>query len=203
MKIKQIAVLATTTLFAVVAFAGDKAHHKMEIKVVADDGDGETRIVLDSDDMDFNMHEMQVGENQSIVDKSGRPVLITRTEEGFTLDVDGKTVDLPAFEGRSDHASWVGDVEFAPDADVDVIVMRDGEVGRSHSIAMTKAMAPHAMMKSEGVMIISDKEIDEATQQMIRNALEAAGHESVHFAGGHDGGPHEVRVVTKVVEVNN
>lgn len=165
MKIKQITLLAITSLFAVVAFAGDKSHHKMEIKVVSDDGDGETHVVLDSDDMDFDMHDMQVGENQSIVDKSGRPVLITRTEDGFALDVDGKTVEMPMIKAPHDR------------------------------------MAPRAKMKSEGVMIISGKEIDEATQQVIRSALEAAGHESVHFAGGHDGGPHEVRVVTKVVEV--
>lgn len=202
MKIKQITVLAITTLFAVVAFAGDKAHHKMEIKVVADDGDGETQIVLDSDDMGFNMHDMQVGENQSIVDKSGRPVLITRTEKGFTLEVDGKTVEMPVFDGPHDQATWVGDIEVAPEADIDVIVMREGGTG-AHGKGMRHRMAPRAMMHADGVMIISGEDIDEATQEVIRNALLAAGHESVHFAGGHDDGPHEVRVVTKIVEVSD
>jgi hypothetical protein len=50
-------------------------------------------------------------------------------------------------------------------------------------------------------MIFSGKTIDEATQQIIRTALESAGHDNVHFAGGDDGGPHRVHVVKKFVEV--
>ena len=44
-------------------------------------------------------------------------------------------------------------------------------------------------------------ELDPATQEIIRNALTAAGHTSVHFGGGKKGGPHGVKVVKKVVKV--
>ncbi len=188
MKAKQLATLVATVFFATAAYAGEQAHHKMEIKVIADDGDGQTQFVLDSDDLDFNLHDMQVGENQSIVDKDGRSILITRGEDGFTFDVDGKTIEMPVFGGHDDGYVWVAGGDHTGDFDVDVRVVHDG-------------MAPRAM-GMDGVMIISEKEIDEATQQVIRTALESAGHEGVHFAGGHEGGLHQVKVIRKLVEVS-
>ena len=164
MKIKQIALFVVIGLFASTVWSGEPVHQKVKIDVIADDDDGETRLTIDSDALDFNLHEMQVGENQSFVDKDGRAVLVTRTEEGFSFEVDGKTIEMPAFDGHH-------------------------------------GMAPRAMFAEEGVMIISGKKIDDATQQIIRAALESAGHESVHFAGGDEGGPHRVHVVKKVIEV--
>lgn len=186
MTIKQIAALAATLLFATAALAGENEHTKVEIKVISDDGDGNTHLVLDSDEMGFNLHDMQVGENQSIVDKEGRPVLITRNEDGFEFQVDGKTIDM--LDIAAPHANAV----FEDDVDVHVI--------RNH---IGKPPAPHAMGGMDGVMIISGEEIDEATQQIIRTALESAGHESVRFADGHGGGPHQVKVVSKVIEVSD
>ena len=194
MNFKQSLAFLVMLLFTTAAFSGDKNHHKMEIKVISDDGDGQTRLVLDSDELGFNLHDMQVGENQSIVDKDGRPVLITRTEDGFTFDVDGKSIEMPAFNGPHERNGWVSEV--APNSEVDVRVIRGGP-GRHHG------MAPHAMMETEGVMIISAKDIDAATQQVIRDALRAAGHESVNFAGGFGRELHEVQVVKKVVEVSD
>lgn len=184
---KQIATLLATALFATAAYAGEKGQHKMEIKVIADDGEGETHLTLDSADLGFNLHDLEVGENRSIVDKEGRPILITRTEDGFAFDVDGKTIDMPAFDGAHEAGNvWVTKGDHM--ADVDVRVIRGG--------------MPHKeMMGDEGVVIFSGKEIDAATQQLIRTALESAGHENVHFAGGDEDGPHAVHVVKKVVEV--
>jgi hypothetical protein len=169
MNAKQTATLLATFLLATAAYAGEMEHHTMEIKVIADDGDGETHLTLDSDDLGFSLEDMQVGENRSITDKAGRPVLITRTDDGYSFNVDGKTIDMPAFGKRGKH----GD-------------------------------APHVMIEKidgEGVMIFSGKEIDDATQQIIRTALESAGHENVHFAGGDGDAPHGVHVVKKVIEI--
>ncbi len=188
MTAKQIATVLATVLFAAVAYAGDKENHKMEIKIVADDGDGETHLTLDSDDLGFNLHDMQVGENRSIVDKQGRSILVTRGEGSFSFDVDGKTIDMPAPKGHEEHLVWVSEGDHMKDIDVDVHVMHDGA-------------APDGMVDGEAVMIFSGKEIDEATQQVIRIALESAGHENIHFAGGGEGGPGGLHVIKKVVEV--
>ena len=195
MKIKQLAVIVGAALYAVAAWSGEEVHHEMKIELIGGDGHDEIRIELDSDDMDFSLHEMQVGENQSIVDKDGRTILITRGEDGFTFDVDGKTIEMPGIGLHGDHESanvWVTKGDFASNVDVDVRVLHDG-MSAVHDFAMADSM--------EGVMIISEKEIDDATQQVIRIALETAGHESVHFAGGHGDGPHKIHVIKKVVEV--
>ncbi len=201
MKFKQFAVFVVIGLFATTVWSGEESHQKIEVKVISDDGGDMTRLVLDSDELGFNLHDMQVGENQSVVDKEGRAVLITRTEGGFSFEVDGKTIDMPAFDGLHEKNVWVSKGEFAPDVDVDVRVMHEGVMHKG--IGMHPGMAPHVMMEDEGVMIISGKEIDEATQRVIRTALESAGHESVHFVGGGEGGPHQVRVIQKVVEVSD
>jgi len=195
MKIRQLAVIVGAALYAVAAWSGEEVQHEMKIELIDIDGHDEIRIELDSDDMDFKLHEMQVGENQSIVDKDGRAILITRGEDGFTFDVDGKTIEMPAFDLHGDHESasvWVSKGDFASNVDVDVRVLHDG-MSAVHDFTMADSM--------EGVMIISEKEIDDATQQLIRIALESAGHEGVHFAGGHGDGPHQIHVIKKVVEV--
>ena len=194
MKFKQFAVLVVIGLFATTVWSGEKQHQKIEVKVISDGGEGQTHLILDSDELGFNLHEMQVGENQSIVDKEGRAVLVTRTEDGFSFEVDGKTIDMPAFDGLHEKNVWISDDGSAAEVDVQIRTMGGG-MGKHHG------MAPRAMFAEEGVMIISGKKIDEATQQIIRTALESAGHESVHFAGGDEGGPHKVHVVRKVVEV--
>ena len=186
MNAKQTATVVATILLATAAHAGEKEHHKMEIRVIADDGGDATHLTLDSDDLDFDLHDMQVGENRSIIDKDGRSILVTRGEESFNFNIDGKTIEMPVFEGHGDGSVWVSKVDQVED--INVHVMHDG-------------MASNVMVNDESVMIFSGKKIDEATQQLIRTALESAGHENVHFAGSDDGGPHGVHVVEKVVEV--
>jgi len=186
MNAKQTATLLATILFTTAAYSGEKEHHKMEITVIAEDGQGATHLTLDSDELGFNLHDMQLGENRSIVDKEGRSILVTRGEDSFSFNIDGKMIEMPVFDGHGDGNVWASKVDHVEDTNVRV--MHDG-------------MAPNVMFDAEGVMIFSGKKIDEATQQIIRTALESAGHENVHFAGGDDGGPHGVHVVRKVIEV--
>ncbi len=185
MKLKQTAVFVAAALFATTAFSGDK-HHKTEIKVVAGGSGNEAIVVLDSDELGFDPYEMQVGENRSFVDKSGRAVLVTRSEDGLTIEADGKTIDVTAFGGAHDQAVRVhGNADMH---DIDVKVLHD---------TMIVDVAA-----SDAVMIFSGKEIDDATQQLIRSALESAGHSNVSFAGGSDGGGlHQIVVTEKLHEV--
>lgn len=187
MKAKQFATLLATVLFAAAVYAGEKDHSAIEIVVISDDVAGETHLTLDSDDLGFSLQDMQVGENRSIVDKDGRSILITRGEDSYSFNVDGKTIEMPLFDSHENMALW--DSHGDHTSNVDVRVMHDG-------------MSPNVMIDDEGVMVFSGKEIDEATQQIIRTALESAGHENVHFAGGDEGGPHQVHVIKKVVEIS-
>ncbi len=151
--------------------------------MVSDGGTGESVVVLDSDTLGFDMRDMQVGENRSVVDNNGRAVLITRNEHGFSLNVDGETIDLPAVRGDHDEKIWASG---GHDSELDV-----------HVVQARVDSDPVAM---DGVLIFSGKEIDAATQDLIRTTLEAAGHSDVRFTDGKDGGPHRVHVIKEVHE---
>jgi hypothetical protein len=187
MKFKQIAVLVAAASLAAAAIAGEEIRHKMAIAVIDEDGSGETRIELDGDDLGFSLHDMQEGENRSIIDKSGRTILVTREADGFRFDVDGKTIRMPAFDGHHEGAVWMSDGDIT---DVDLHVMHDAGTATAHSM--------------DGVMIISEKPVDDATRQAIKSMLESAGHGSeVRFVDSESGmgGAHKVRVIEKKVEI--
>ena len=88
--------LAVTSLMLATATAAEE-DVKMKIQIDLDDGNetGGIHLNLDSESMGFNLHDMQEGEIQSIIDESGRSILITREADGFKFDVDGKT--MPSF----------------------------------------------------------------------------------------------------------
>jgi hypothetical protein len=180
------AAAAVGVTLAGVAVAGEMERHEVVVAVVDESGDGETRVSLNSEDLGFNLHDLQVGESRSVVDEAGTPVLVTRTEDGFTFDVNGKTIEMPAFDGEHHGAVFVGGEH---EQDVDVHVM--------------KHPGPWSGAGPGGTMIISGKAIDEATQQQIRMLLESTGHEGeVRFIDREsgNGGPHKIKIVEKRIE---
>ena len=96
-----LAALFATALIAVagVAIADDpEVHIEREFKVLVD-GDAEA-IEVDIDDM-------EVGETRQHFTDSGKEVLITKTEDGHTLEIDGKTIEIGG-EGHAFHAHSFG-----------------------------------------------------------------------------------------------
>lgn len=191
MKLRKSILLVALLGMAMTAFAADEVRTKMVIALVDGDGDDQTRIELDSEELGFNLHDMQVGENRSIVDEDGRTILVTRDADGFSFDVDGKTIKMPAFHGGP-HGSGMphGAVMIDGADDVDVHVV--------HGAHARKLRGP------EGITILSGKPIDDATQQQIRAILESAGHDSeVHFIDheARHGGPLQIRMIEKNIEV--
>ncbi len=134
---------------------GEKS--SFDIQIVALDGDETIDLAFSSDNTDFDFMNMQVGENHSFTDDKGRNILVTREEDGFRLDIDGKTVELPHFGGL--HGS--GDIDIDVDVDKRVHVKRLGP---------------------SGITIMSDTTIDDATRQSIESVLRSAGYEeAVNF----------------------
>ncbi len=183
-----------TSIFALAALgltaaslAGEAHKTKMNIAVVDDDGDGATRIVLDSDEIGFNLHDMQEGESRTITDSSGKNVLVTRTADGFSFEVDGKTIDVPAI-GEGYHGAMFISAEH--EEDVDVHVVRSGD--------WVPADGP------AGTMIITGKPVDEATQEQIRLLLQSAGHDGDVSFIDHEGpqtGAHKMKIIRKQTRV--
>lgn len=140
--VKIIISLVAVGLFGV-AVAQDQTRVKIEVKT--DDGDGEgVHIALDGDDLGINLHDMQEGENQAIVDEQGRTILITREADGFRFDVDGKTIKMPMLDGDGDgDGDTLMKIHSDHNAIVDVhvaheVVEIDGEHGGEHTVKIVK-----------------------------------------------------------------
>lgn len=167
--------------------AGEKAKHVMAVEVSGDGAADGMAFKLNSDDLGFGLDELQVGETRSIVDEAGRPILITRNENGFSFNVDGKVIDLPGFhdiDGEAVH--WVSD---GNDAEVNVHVINETNTA--------------TLAQSDGTVIISSQPIDETTRQSIETILESAGHNGdVEFIdqSGTQQGQVFIKKIEKVVD---
>ena len=121
------------------AVAQDEARVKIEVKT--DDGHGDGfHIALDGDDLGVNLHEMQEGENQAIVDEQGRTILITREADGFRFDVDDKSIKMPLLNGN--HESTMK-IHSEHDENVEVHVVKidgdhDGNHDGEHAVKIVK-----------------------------------------------------------------
>jgi hypothetical protein len=190
MKYSKLAILAVSMILAGMASAGEEHQSKIKVMVVDGHGSEGVNFKIDSDDLGFNLEDMQEGETRSIVDEDGRSILITRTTEGFKFDVDGKTIEMPMLAGGHD-AVWISDGD-GGDVDVDVQVM--GGAGF------------FSAEEFDGVTILSSKPIDDVTREGIKSLLGSSGHSGeVNFIDT-DGGPHgghEVRIIKKEVVSEN
>ena len=188
MKLRKLLLAFTSASLVSLAIAGEEMTTRIAIKMADHEMYGITSLVLDSDEIGFNLHDMQEGENRSVVDESGRTILITREADGYSLNVDGKTIKMPLFDGGHHGAVWIGEGDM--DRNVEMHVMHDS------STAVASPMM-------DGVMILSGKPVDEATQRAITSMLEAAGHGGdVRFVDRESsGGIHGMKIIEKRVGV--
>jgi len=200
-------VLLVSLLLSVSASADQIVERKMTIAI--DDGsDNEVLINLDDGGSAVAMHDMQLGETRSLVDAQGRTVLITRTEDGLELNVDGKIIDVPAFDAgphRTMTATLVRDDVEDVDIDIDV----------SQAVHVDTLVTDHDGGIGDGVTIISGNTIDDATKDSIRSILSSSGHtgEVVFIDGEIHGGDadqahavHEARrikIISREVSATN
>ncbi len=187
-------IVATSLLFTIPARAGE-SNAMWESRVVIAEHDGAggepIRIDLSGEELGFDLQDLQFGESRSVVDRSGRSILITRTEQGYDFEVDERTISMPAFEHPAEGVAIVD----LSEGEFDVKVMNSG-----HAIA---AAVP------AGITVITPDPLDESTQASIRSVLQAAGHEeAVTFVDqstmpqGHSTGAHAIKVIQKEVHVS-
>ena len=185
---------ALAILIAFGAAAADEVEKKMEIRVMIS-GEGEsdaTEIHWISDDMDFDMEDLAVGESRTLESESGKSVTITRTEEGFSFDVDGKTIMMPDMGPHGSHMAFMGKPGEPG---------RPGEPGGPVDFDVEVTGGPHIMRAHhpEGVTIISGRPLDDSVKESIRSVLVSAGNdEEVTFIDGGENGKH---VMMKKIEI--
>ena len=198
MKTLKLAALAVTIIFgAALANAQETEHEiKVQIIVTGDGSDAENVINWTSNDPNIDLHNMQIGESQAIVDDSGRSILVTKEAEGLRFDIDGESIVIPDFgEMENVHGTTMAfisaDGTQTIDHDIDVQIIGDGH-------AMASPM-------TDGVMIITSEPLDASTQESIRSVLLSAGNddEVTFIDGSGDGSGRHVKVLRKTIEIKN
>jgi hypothetical protein len=189
MNILKLLALAVTLIFGAAALAEVEEKRELKIVIAGASPDDSTTFHWVSDHADFDMQGMQLGETHSIVDESGRSVLITREVEGFRFDIDGETIMIPDMGGHEAHMAFVdvGGSDFS--ADIDIEVIGDHQLSTSHD--------------ADGVTIISGEPLDAATRESIKAVLQSAGRDDevtfIDGSGGSDG--RHIKIIKKRVEV--
>jgi len=128
----MVAAKGVISLIAIGAFGVALAQEESRVKIVVatDEGNGEgVHMQFDSDDVGFDLHDMQEGENQAFVDEQGRTVLVTRLADGYAFDVEGKTIKMPLIDG--DHKKII---KLHGDHDKDVEVHVEHDVHEIHEV---------------------------------------------------------------------
>ncbi|TQV87342.1 hypothetical protein [Aliikangiella coralliicola] len=93
--------LGAIAMTSVAISAADTEKRHIMVKVdKSGDHDALVDLKVDGDAEAFTMPELEVGESKTITTKSGKTIFISKTEEGLTLDVEGKQVKLPSFDGH-------------------------------------------------------------------------------------------------------
>lgn len=178
---------ALVILMACGAAIAQEVEKKMEIKVMiaGHGGDEASEIHWSSNDMDFDLQDLAVGESRTIDSESGKTVIVTRAEEGFNFNIDGKTIMMPDMGAHGTHMAFV-DAGAIHEA-IDIDVTSDVHIMRAHD--------------PEGVTIISGEPLDQSVKDSIRSVLISAGNnEEVIFIDGSEGGK---RVMVKKIEIIN
>ena len=198
MNLLKLAALAVTMFFATAALAQVEEQREMKI-VIAGAALNESAAIhwIGSGDAGFDMQGMQIGESQSIIDESGRAVLITREAEGFRFDVDGETFVVPDMGVHGEYLTLTDGSDVTAAFDVEIL---------GDTVGTNRAMpAFHAMpaFGNNGVTIISGGPLDPTTRESIKAVLISAGHDvDVTFIDRSDGSDgRQIQMIRKRVEV--
>ena len=188
---KKYLVLVWSILLASAAVAGDQ--ERTHIKIAVDnDTAGEQTFTFNSEDSGLDLQSMAIGEAQTLTDASGNVATISRTVDGFEVDVGGETIALGNLGDAQPFDVFVHDGDHHSDVYVDKQVK---------NIKMIKTG------DDESITIISGQSISDAARQKIRDALASAGLDGdVEFIDGSEFNgdvKKEVRVIKKEIDVTN
>ena len=93
-----VGALAMTT---VAVSASDSEHRTVMIKMdKSNDQDAVVDLTVDGNAEAFTLPDLEVGETRTITTKSGNDIVVSKDEDGLTINLDGEEVDIPSFSGN-------------------------------------------------------------------------------------------------------
>lgn len=209
MKSARTAALFTLGLMALLSYTA-----------LAGDAEVKTRFKLITPEigkLDLDLEPLEEGESKTFTTDSGKEVTITRTEEGYTLDVDGKEIKIQAggdnatafrFEtdGGAGHREVIvlnkaGEAD-ATDHHVMIVTNGEDEDGK-------KVIRKHIVTRVDGkdgetvdVKVLGDGEAQVIELEGLAEALGESADGKPHVivirkSSGSEGGEHKIEVRVK------
>ena len=152
MKAKDITVLFFALMLSAAALASEKQRHvQIHVDAQEDHDAAMQSFRFDSDAIDFDLRELQLGESRSFIDEEGNNLFVVRTEKGFDFNVNGREISMPDFT----------------EGDVDAMIMQHGDDihGEKHVV---RGIRQIEMMTDEDIHEISeDMELHEVHEIRI------------------------------------
>jgi hypothetical protein len=203
--LRALTVFLWGCLIAAAAVAGEQ--HESKIKIAVDGDGGEPKVFeWHSSDPESDLSNLDVGESKTLSGDDGQEVVVTRTEDGLTFDIDGEKLEMMNFSG---------DGEVFVDIDVEHDGMAKHKIHKIQSddtVVINKSKNVKVIKSDhvDGVTIISSSEINDETRARIKQVLKDAGTDGeVMFVDGselgdaHADGEHKVRVIKKKIETTD
>lgn len=171
------------------AAAGDEPKRETRMKLVLAHDGAHERIELD------DLHDLALGESRSFTTESGKAAIVTRTEKGFELDLDGRKItigDEPGVAAAGDGDVFVfhKKVEIGEGDDAKTLVWHSAGPGDGHQVRVIRkldgpggdfafAAGPHAALHAERM---ADAWIERLRQSAEFQGLDAATRDRVEAA---------------------
>jgi len=180
--------LAAGVALAAAAATGEPVKES-RIKLILNQDGAHEKVELD------DLHDLALGESRSFTTESGKPGVVTRTEKGFELDLDGKKITIAgepegAAEGDGDVVVFHKKIEIAEGDEARTMVWHSAEAGDGHQVKVIKKLGgpdgnyaffagPHAELHAAK---LADAWIERLRQSAEFQALDAATREKVEAA---------------------
>lgn len=170
-------VLAAAAGLAFAAASEEAAGGAAPLEAPTQERHSQIRLVLDRDGSAeqielADLHELEVGESRTLTTASGTPVVVTRDEQGFELDIDGKQIRLMDHFGAGEgNFTWTG--EAGQGQFHKRVVVTDGDEGGANVMILRNKVA----VDENGVAVASGG-AGEASRDvvMLRRSPGAEGH---------------------------
>ena len=131
MQYKGIIVSFFALMLGAAAFAGEQ--HRMQVELAVD-GEESQGFRFDSADAGFELDDLQVGESRTITGESGETAMVTRTEDGFEFDINGKKIRMGDMATSVHSSTLHGEHDVLINVDDDVHVEKAVQVVKIEKI---------------------------------------------------------------------
>lgn len=190
-----LAALLVAVPFALLAGDDAKTDAKREVKI---------KIMQDGDLIDLDLDDLGVGETRDFKSDSGKDVVVTRTDEGFDVTVDGKKIelfkDLTGDEGGGHRVIRIekrtGEGDNVEVKEHKVVVLSGDKAGTIHSDGESYAFVEGGGTLDEVLKSGALDKLDAKTREEVIEALKKA------FAA-HDGAKKQIKVIVKTDKDEN